>query len=127
MFLVNSSLAHANQQLQELVADDSASDLQVKWVWIDKMYCVFRSKNPVAEFVADIPLGMSLNQNRTASSLLGWEDELWGHLRTLFQLPYFKRICIIQEVAPSREDLTPLRATQIRMASSWVGIFLVAT
>ena len=61
-------------------------------------------KQASAKFLADIPSRMYSDQNHAAFGLPGWNHDLWRHLRRLFELPWFVRTWIIQEVALSRED-----------------------
>jgi hypothetical protein len=74
------------------------------WGLIDQIYNVFQQENPFAKLVADISFRMYSERNHAASGLPGWDHELWRHLRNLFELPWFTRIWIIQEVALSRGD-----------------------
>ncbi|KEY75047.1 hypothetical protein S7711_09654 [Stachybotrys chartarum IBT 7711] len=96
------------------------------WRLIDQIYDTFRRENPCAKFVADIPFRMYSDQNHTASGLPGWDDELWRHLRRLFELPWFTRTWVIQEVAFSRDDPILLHGQhkypwhRLGWASSWL-------
>jgi hypothetical protein len=149
---VTPSLAVAMQRLQELNAEDSASDTRVKWVWIDRIcinqddiserseqvqlmgsiysqairtliwvgpeldscsaawllidqiYDIFKRENPCAKYLADIPFRIYSDQNHAASGFPGWNHDLWRNLRRLFELQWFTRTWIIQEVALSQED-----------------------
>ncbi|KAI1129790.1 hypothetical protein F5Y10DRAFT_237644 [Nemania abortiva] len=47
---------------------------------------------------------MYSDRHRVSSGLPDWDDELWRHLRSLFNLPWFTRTWIIQEVALSQKD-----------------------
>jgi hypothetical protein len=96
------------------------------WRLIDQIYNVFQGENPCAKFVADISFRMYSEQNPAASGLPGWDHELWRHLRKLFELPWFTRTWIIQEVALSRGDPIFLHGQRtypwhrLGWASSWL-------
>ncbi|KAI0543566.1 HET domain-containing protein [Xylaria curta] len=96
------------------------------WHLIDQIYDIFRRGNPDAKFVADIPFRMYSDQHHASLGLPKWDDELWVNLRRLFELPWFTRTWIIQEVALSREDPILLHGRhrypwhRLGWASSWL-------
>jgi hypothetical protein len=74
------------------------------WLLIDQIYDVFKRENPSAKFLADIPFRIYSDQNHAASGLPEWNHDVWRHLRNVFELPWFTRTWVVQEVALSRED-----------------------
>jgi hypothetical protein len=102
------------------------SSCSAAWRLIDQIYDVFQRENPRAKFVADIPFRMYSDRNHTASGLPGWDHELWWHLRRLFELPWFTRAWVIQEVALSGGDPVILHGEhrypwhRLGWASSWL-------
>ncbi|KAI0100390.1 HET domain-containing protein [Nemania sp. FL0031] len=74
------------------------------WGLVDQIYGVFLRENPCAEFTTDIPMQMYSDRYHEESSLPAWHDILWQHLRMLFELLWFTRIWVIQEVALSPKD-----------------------
>ncbi|PVH68035.1 HET domain-containing protein [Cadophora sp. DSE1049] len=96
------------------------------WQLIDQIYILLQRENPGATVAADIPFQMYSDRNHEATGLPAWDDELWRHLRKLFELPWFTRSWIIQEVAVSRDDPIILHGQhryqwhRLGWASSWL-------
>ncbi|KAI0458461.1 HET domain-containing protein [Xylaria acuta] len=122
--LMNSIYSQAIRTLIWLGTDFDACS--AAWGLIDQIYSVFQRENQRAEFVTDIPLRIYTDRNHAASGLPGWDDEPWKHLRRLFELPWFTRIWVIQEVALSPKDPILLHGQRtypwyrLGWASSWV-------
>jgi hypothetical protein len=96
------------------------------WTLIDKFYKIFQRESPNARYLADIPIGMYSADQHASHGLPSWDDDLWKHLRTLFDVPWFTRTWVIQEVALSRQDPIILHGCyaypwhQLGWASSWL-------
>lgn len=96
------------------------------WQLVDEIYGVFRMESPHARFTADIPFRLYSDQHHTDLGLPGWNDERWRHLGKLFELPWFTRTWIIQEVVLSRKDPILLHGLhrypwhRLAWASSWL-------
>lgn len=122
--MMNSIYSQAIRTLIWLGPDCDACS--AAWRLIDQIYGVFRRESPRARFAADIPFRLYSDQNHAASGLPGWDHELWRHLRRLFELPWFTRTWIIQEVALSRDDPILLHGQhgypwhRLGWASSWL-------
>ncbi|PHH91522.1 hypothetical protein CDD83_125 [Cordyceps sp. RAO-2017] len=96
------------------------------WQLVDKIYHVFQSQNPGARSVADIPFRLYSDPDHDTTGLPGWKHKLWQQLRNLFELPWFTRTWIIQEVALSRADPVILHGRRrykwhrLGWAASWL-------
>lgn len=149
---VRPSLVDTIHRLQEMTAEGLSPDLNVKWVWIDRIcinqddieerseqvrcmgtiysqavrtiiwagpdldgcssawslidqiYNICISENSQVKYLADIPFRIYSDQNHAESRLPPWNDKLWKHLTRLFELPWFTRTWVIQEVALSSKD-----------------------
>ncbi|KAH8803582.1 HET domain-containing protein [Xylogone sp. PMI_703] len=96
------------------------------WKVIDQIYNIFTKANPSAKSIADIPLQTYSDSVHADLGLPRWNHKLWQHLRKLFELSWFTRIWIIQEVALSQEDPLILHGHRkypwhrLGWASSWL-------
>lgn len=100
--LMNSIYSQATQTLIWLGTDYSVCSMA--WPLIDQIYNILQIETQDAKFVSEIPFRMYSDQQHTASGLPEWDDNRWQHLRGLFELPWFTRTWIIQEVTLSRQD-----------------------
>ncbi|UKZ88666.1 uncharacterized protein TrAFT101_004410 [Trichoderma asperellum] len=96
------------------------------WKLVDQIYDVLKRENPAAKYLADIPLNTYSNARHRRSGLPAWDHAVWGHLERLFQLPWFTRVWVIQEVVLSHGDPVILHGenheypwSRLGWASSW--------
>ncbi|KAI0103385.1 HET domain-containing protein [Nemania sp. FL0031] len=122
--IMNLIYARAIRTLIWLGADGDACS--GAWQLVDQIYGIFRTENPDAKFIADIPFRIYSDQYHESSMLPKWDHKLWWDLRRLFKLPWFTRTWIIQEVALSQEDPILLHGqhrypwSRLGWASSWL-------
>ncbi|GFP51981.1 heterokaryon incompatibility protein 6, OR allele [Trichoderma asperellum] len=97
------------------------------WKLVDQIYDVFKRENPAAKYLADIPLNTYSNARHRRSGLPAWDHAVWGHLERLFQLPWFTRVWVIQEVVLSHGDPVILHGenheypwSRLGWAASWL-------
>lgn len=72
------------------------------WRLMDDIYNIFRAECPTAESLDDIPPCMYSIHNK--HGLPPWEHRVWNDLRRLFELRWFTRIWVIQEVVHSQKE-----------------------
>ncbi|KAH6842018.1 HET domain-containing protein [Alternaria alternata] len=96
------------------------------WQLLDTIYEIFRSQHPMSTSPEDIPLQIYNESFHLQIGLPEWSHIDWNSLRRLFELQWFSRIWVVQEVVLSTQDPILLHGTHImqwhRMewAASWL-------
>lgn len=94
------------------------------WPLVDQLYQAFRTEHPTATSQIDIDLKLYSGTYHKSSGLPDWDCSAWESLRKLFDLPWFTRIWVVQEVALSPEDPLILHGDSIY---SWEKLGWVAS
>ncbi|CAG2008929.1 unnamed protein product [Fusarium graminearum] len=74
------------------------------WDLADQIYAEFRSLHPTVSNPGQIPVKAYSDASHAVSKLPAWDNEAWGQMKSLLDLPWFTRIWIVQEVVLSSRD-----------------------
>lgn len=74
------------------------------WKLVDDIYDRFREEAPTAQSLQDIPQCVYSNAVHARFSLPPWDSPTWSYLQQLFDLRWFSRVWVIQEVVQSARD-----------------------
>ncbi|KAM0542824.1 hypothetical protein ACHAO7_009765 [Fusarium culmorum] len=74
------------------------------WDLVDQIYAEFRSLHPTVSNPGQIPVKAYSDASHAVSKLPAWDNEAWGQMKSLLDLPWFTRIWIVQEVVLSSRD-----------------------
>ncbi|KAK7959733.1 uncharacterized protein PG986_004587 [Apiospora aurea] len=80
------------------------SSSSVAWGMVDNIFHVFREETPAAQTLEDIPLCVYSDAVHAGFGLPSWDSPMWSYLKQLFDLRWFSRIWVIQEVVQSSQD-----------------------
>lgn len=96
------------------------------WTLVDQIYEIVQRTIPQAKSLADIPFRLYSDYAHISLGLPAWDDPLWHQFKELFELSWFSRTWIIQEIVLSRADPILLHGEQkypwhrLGWAASWL-------
>lgn len=96
------------------------------WQLVDHIYNVFQRQFPNISVPEEIPTRLYSDSVHHAAGLSAFENAEWQCLRELFEIQWFSRIWIVQEVVLSRQDPVFIHGditypwAQVEWAASWL-------
>jgi hypothetical protein len=93
------------------------------WRFVDYIYDISKTHHAVSK-LEDIPQCTYSDSYHKLYKLPEWDDKAWVQLRELFDLRWFSRIWVVQEVVQSSQDPIILHGEELR---SWKHLGWVAS
>ncbi|KAL1602876.1 hypothetical protein SLS59_004531 [Nothophoma quercina] len=96
------------------------------WQLVDHIYNVFQRQFPNISVPEEIPNRLYSDSVHHAAGLSAFENAEWQHLRELFEIQWFSRIWIVQEVVLSQQDPVFIHGNitypwaRVERAASWL-------
>jgi hypothetical protein len=93
------------------------------WRFVDYIYGIFKTHHAASK-VEDIPQCTYSDTYHKMYRLPEWDDKAWVYLRELFDLRWFSRIWVVQEVVQSSQDPIIIHGQELH---SWKHLGWVAS